>query len=101
MAAAVEKTIGTDTLIIDKSGDKVDLKSTFTGKIVGFYFSGEWCPPCKSFTPLLIKFYTKYAAEKNFEIIFISSDRDEQEWTKYFEKMPWLSLNYADREKKR
>ncbi len=26
-------------------------------KLVAFYFSAHWCPPCKAFTPLLKKFY--------------------------------------------
>jgi nucleoredoxin len=23
------------------------------GKVVAFYFSAHWCPPCQHFTPLL------------------------------------------------
>ena len=26
-------------------------------KLVAFYFSAHWCPPCKAFTPVLKKFY--------------------------------------------
>eukprot|EP00970_Alexandrium_tamarense_P019907 scaffold14603_cov214-Alexandrium_tamarense.AAC.1 len=47
------------------------------------------CPPCKSFTPLLIDFYN--ANKEDLEIIFLSSDRDEESFNGYFGKMPWLS----------
>jgi thiol-disulfide isomerase/thioredoxin len=26
-------------------------------KVVAFYFSAAWCPPCRGFTPILSKFY--------------------------------------------
>ncbi len=58
------------------------------------------CPPCRGFTPVLVEFYKKYAEEKNFEIIFISSDRDEKSFEEYYEGMPWLTLDYKEREKK-
>mmetsp|Transcript_11838 Transcript_11838/g.26034 ORF Transcript_11838/g.26034 Transcript_11838/m.26034 type:complete len:229 (+) Transcript_11838:137-823(+) len=58
-------------------------------KLVALYFSASWCPPCKSFTPLLIDFYN--ANKEDLEIIFLSSDRDEESFNGYFGKMPWLS----------
>ena len=27
------------------------------GKVVGIYFSGDWCPPCRGFTPILVQAY--------------------------------------------
>ena len=27
-------------------------------KIILFYFSAHWCPPCRAFTPILNDFYT-------------------------------------------
>ncbi len=62
-----------------------------------FYFR---CPPCRSFTPKLIKFYETHAEEKNFEIIFLSSDSDEESFDEYYKDMPWLKLNYDKQEKK-
>lgn len=71
------------------------------GKYIGIYFSAHWCPPCRGFTPELIKTYKKLKEEnKNFEIIFASSDRDEAAFNEYFGEMPWLSLPYADRARK-
>ena len=48
------------------------------------------CPPCKSFTPLLIDFYNE--SKDELEIIFLSSDRDEESFSTYFGKMPWLAM---------
>merc|ERR1712054_28239 len=63
--------------------------------------SAHWCPPCRGFTPELVKTYNKLKeAGKPFEIIFASSDRDEASFKEYFETMPWLALPFADREKK-
>jgi nucleoredoxin len=47
------------------------------------------CPPCRSFTPLLTDFYN--ANKDDLEIIFVSSDRDEDSFSQYFGKMPWLA----------
>ncbi|XP_017770578.1 PREDICTED: nucleoredoxin-like, partial [Nicrophorus vespilloides] len=43
--------------------------------IRGFYFSANWCPPCRAFTPQLAEVYRLIRKrEPGFEIIFISSD---------------------------
>jgi thiol-disulfide isomerase/thioredoxin len=61
--------------------------------IVGIYFSGSWCQPCKQFTPLLVTFYERMKQKnKHFEIILVSYDRTEQAFVNYFQKMPWLAL---------
>ena len=58
------------------------------------------CAPCCGFTPALVDFYKKYGKEKNFEIIFVSSDHDERSFDEYYKKMPWLKLDYKERRKK-
>ncbi|CAF5156466.1 unnamed protein product [Rotaria sp. Silwood1] len=73
-----------DGHILNKSKELVDLNDKkYKGKIIGLYFSAHWCPPCRNFTPILSKFYKKYVETKNFEIIFISSDRDENSFNDY------------------
>ena len=58
-------------------GDTVDVSELRgAGKTIGLYFSAHWCPPCKAFTPKLVEtFGAVKAAGKQFEMIFISSDR--------------------------
>ncbi|UJR18210.1 hypothetical protein I4U23_005111 [Adineta vaga] len=87
--------------ILDKSNRIIDLNDEkYQGKIIGLYFSAHWCPPCRSFTPILTEFYNKYSEEKKFEIIFLSSDNDEESFNEYYKEMPWLTLDFKEREKK-
>jgi nucleoredoxin len=82
----------------DKEGKTFPLSSLQGKSVVGLYFSAHWCPPCKGFTPQLAKKYEEIkAAGKDFEIVFVSSDRDEKSFQEYFNEMPWLALPYADR----
>ena len=49
----------------------------------------------------LVEFYNKAIANgANFEIVFVSSDRDEKSFQDYFGEMPWKALPFAEREKK-
>jgi nucleoredoxin len=58
-----------------------------------FYYTASWCPPCQQFTPLLVDFYNDKKNE-NFEVILITSDRDEGAMEKYAvaKTMPWPQL---------
>jgi len=80
-----------------KDGSAVDVSSLTQFETVGFYFSAHWCPPCRRFTPMLAKFYEamKKKSPKKFEIIFISSDRDEKSFNEYYdESHPWLRTTF-------
>ena len=73
------------------------------GKVFGLYFSAHWCPPCRGFTPKLAEWYRelkKGPLGEKFDIVFVSSDRDEGAFDEYFDEMPWLALPYGEREKK-
>jgi len=86
--------------LVRSDGSEVEFAS-LQGKTLGIYFSAHWCPPCRGFTPELVKTYEKLqAAGKPFEIIFASSDRDEGAFKEYFAEMPWLALPYGDRKAK-
>lgn len=68
------------------------------GKTIGIYFSAHWCPPCRRFTPQLAKTYNRLKEENRaFEIVFVSSDRDESSFKQYHAEMPWLALPFSDR----
>ncbi|MBQ7207900.1 MAG: redoxin family protein [Lentisphaeria bacterium] len=84
------------------SGRKVDAKQVLAGKTVGVYFSASWCGPCRAFTPKLVKFHKEVAKKSNFEIVFVSSDRNEQAMFDYMKKdrMPWYVLPFDAEQKK-
>eukprot|EP00116_Pleurobrachia_bachei_P016823 sb/3477085/ len=81
-----------------KSGE-VDTATALADKYVALYFSAQWCPPCRGFTPELAKLYGKLS-DKPFEIVFVSSDKADAAFNEYYETMPWLALPYADRDRK-
>ena len=69
--------------LIDNKGKSVSSK-ILENKIVGIYFSAQWCPPCRGFTPSLVDFRNKNS--EDFEVVFVSSDRSSEDQLKYMEK---------------
>jgi len=96
---AVESLLGSE--LLTKQGT-VPSAPLLEDSYIGLYFSAHWCPPCRGFTPKLAKFYEDFKAKgkAKFEIIFISSDRDEASFNEYYGTMPWTALPYSFREKK-
>lgn len=71
------------------------LETSLANKTIAFYFSAHWCPPCRAFTPLLIKAYNDaIAAGMQFECIFVSSDRTQTEFDNYYETHPWCAIPF-------
>ncbi len=77
--------------LLDSDGNEVS-KNVLAGKTIGIYFSAHWCPPCRSFTPKLVNF--RDTNTKDFEVVFISSDRDTKAQMDYMKgsKMKWYTL---------
>jgi len=76
-------------------------KVLYNKHIIGLYFSGAHCPPCKTFTPILSQLYEDIKEDyQDFEIIFISSDKDQESFNKYFSTMPWYALPFYKRDLK-
>jgi len=90
-----------DEFLSGSEGETVELDELRgAGKVIGLYFSAHWCPPCKAFTPELVKTYNKLkAAGKQFEIVFVSSDRDAKSFADYYGTMPWLAIPQGDKRK--
>eukprot|EP00298_Acanthocystis_sp_HF-20_P003358 c13721_g1_i1.p1 GENE.c13721_g1_i1~~c13721_g1_i1.p1 ORF type:complete len:427 (+),score=194.87 c13721_g1_i1:27-1283(+) len=72
------------------------------GKTVGLYFSAHWCGPCRGFTPKFAETYKKVQEKHKdkFEVVFLSSDRDETSFSSYLSEMPWYALPFEESSKK-
>jgi nucleoredoxin len=67
-------------------------------KLIAFYFSAEWCVPCRKFTPQLVEYYKRVVTEHpEFEIVFYSRDRSLFAMEKYMleQNMPWLAIDFS------
>jgi nucleoredoxin len=80
-----------DGPLLDAKGTEVS-KEALVGKTIGLYFSAHWCPPCRSFTPTLVKF--RDANKKEFEVVFVSSDRSPKDQMAYMKEtgMKWYTM---------
>merc|ERR1712070_1239594 len=82
------------------SADGESSGADLMGKVFAFYFSAHWCPPCRSFTPQLAEWYKADLKNKGLDVVFVSSDRDEDAFKEYFAEQPWHALEYSDRQAK-
>lgn len=90
---SLERNDGSKVPVADIGGTK--------HQYVLLYFSAHWCPPCQMFTPTLAEFYKALRAQRqDVEIVFVSSDKSEDQFKEYFSHMPWLALPYAERKSK-
>ena len=93
----LQEIIGNEFIASDK--ETFDA-SILEDKITGLYFSANWCPPCKQFTPKLKELYNKLKADgKKLEIIYVSNDENQEKFDAYFEDMPWLAIPYSDKKR--
>jgi nucleoredoxin len=61
--------------------------------------SAHWCPPCRGFTPVAAEFYKSLAGSdpSALEVVFVSSDEDDESFSHYYDTMPWTALQFSDR----
>uniref|UniRef100_A0A7S0DVD4 Thioredoxin domain-containing protein n=1 Tax=Hanusia phi TaxID=3032 RepID=A0A7S0DVD4_9CRYP len=95
----MEKFFGPSTTLVTPRGALVPVQSLKENDLVGLYFSAEWCSACKRFTPTLVDAYSQLRSQgKKMEVVFLSGDRTETDFTKYFHQMPWVALPFAQRD---
>ncbi|KAI4336742.1 hypothetical protein L6164_015231 [Bauhinia variegata] len=94
--------------VLGHPGPKQVPVASLVGKTIGLYFSAQWCVPGAKFTPKLISIYHKIkqmlainGKDEEFEIVLVSSDRDQASFDSYFSSMPWLALPFGDPEIKK
>ncbi len=88
----LEKRFGKE--LVNAKGEKV-ATATLKGKTVGIYFSAHWCHWCRKFTPQVVAFRDA-VAKQNFEIVFVSFDKDKDAMDGYMKemKMGWLAIPF-------
>lgn len=91
MAASVESL---QLSLIDKALDKPEMVLS-EKRVTAFLYSASWCPPCRAFSPLLKTVYAEaQAANISFEIVYVSSDEDQDTFDTYRETMPWCAISF-------
>ena len=88
------------TMLQGLGGSLLDVSDVLSRKrVIGLYFSAHWCGPCRSFTPQLVRCYEqlKLRDPDDFEVVFVSSDRTQDGFNKYFDSMPWYALPFKER----
>ncbi|KAK0406096.1 hypothetical protein QR680_018369 [Steinernema hermaphroditum] len=88
-----------DVELVLSNKTTVKASEALKGKIVALYFSAHWCAPCKMFTPKLKEFYDALkAAGKNFEVVFVSFDRNAKDLEKYYNELhgDWPYVEFGD-----
>ena len=86
---------------VDAAGTKLGAEALEGKKVVLFYFSASWCPPCRAFTPKLIDAYKQWKKDNlPVEVVLVSSDRDEKAMLEYLKGhgMPWIALPFRSEE---
>ena len=79
-----------------KDGEMPLAQACEGAEFVAIYFSAHWCPPCRGFTPVLSQFYEEMNKDgKKLEIIFVTSDQNEEAFKEYYESMPWKAVSFA------
>jgi len=84
--------------LLNQKGEKVNAEAELSGKVILVYFSAHWCPPCRGFTPILKDFYEELKdAGKPVAIVFVSSDRSEEDMKSYFNEHhgDWLCAQFG------
>jgi thiol-disulfide isomerase/thioredoxin len=88
----LQKTIGGD--LIDAGGHAVSFETLKGKKYYLMYFSAAWCSHCRQFMPQFLDFYRTSKYHDKFEVIFVSSDRDESQMLSYLREMPWKAVRF-------
>ncbi|KAL3747967.1 probable nucleoredoxin 3 [Eucalyptus grandis] len=94
---------GRDCLLLSDGGAGRLPVPHLVGKTVGLYFGASWSPPCSDFTQQLKEAYAELKAaarDQCFEVIFVSTDGNKEEFEAGTSSMPWPFIPYEDKSRK-
>ena len=90
----MQSLLGTSFLCKDA---EVGFEEIEQSAVVTLYFTADWCPPCRIFTPVLLEFYNDANyPDKRLEIVQVSSDKDIDSFRKHVAHVPWLAIPFGD-----
>jgi len=80
--------------LLNAAGEEVSRDVLKDKPVIGIYFSAHWCPPCRTFTPKLVAYRDRQP--KDFEVVFVSSDRTEEAQFEYMKEtgMQWPTVKF-------
>jgi len=85
-----------DLVVKPATGESADPVQVLTNKGIVLYFGAHWSEPCNKFLPKLHFFHElNNKVKTDYEIIFCSVDKDEEDYNAYIADMPWWCLPYA------
>ncbi len=82
--------------LVDASGRATDPAGLEDTQVFALYFGASWCPPCRAFSPELVKFIDRVGpANPRLTVVLVSSDKTDAAMLGYMkeEKMPWTALS--------
>ena len=85
--------------LLSKDSQQVEFEALLNkSEITLLYFSAHWCGPCKNFTAnFLIPFYEEMKSSgKSLEIVYVSLDKNQEQFNEYYSEMPWKAFNFSD-----
>lgn len=84
--------------LVTRDGRKIPVFQLI-GKTIGLYFGAHWCPPARNFTSQLIEAYNELVTIQKypFEVVFVSTDQDHDEFICGLSTMPWPAIPFEDK----
>lgn len=96
MAEDFDFTLLGDLVVKPATKESADPIEVLTNKGTVLYFGARWSEPCSKFLPKLHFFRELNSTVKtDYEIIFCSLDKSEEDYNQHIEEMPWWCLPYA------
>ena len=97
----MESIVGEKPLTNSKHEEVKLAELTAGPKFIGLYFGAHWAPPCRKFTTKLTGVYNELNKDsKVFEVIFVSSDGNEDHFKANLADMPWTAIQYDEKSTK-
>ena len=98
----MEDILGNDGLVTDNLAMQPLEEAMANIKFVGLYFGAHWAPCCRRFTTTLREKYQEInSTTKEFEVVFVSKDGNQDAFNRNFAEMPWRAIKYEDEARKK